>query len=130
MQRGHARFGAFPTIIGDDLYVDTRFDAHEKAVIRTDPSVRKTPADAKSLLAVLRRHHRGVAELSARERGAAHASPGYGFRHCGRGYRDHSRSPIGSRCGGVPRDGARGAKQLPALRRVGARRKQPIERVT
>jgi exopolysaccharide biosynthesis WecB/TagA/CpsF family protein len=69
-EEGHARFGAFPAIIGDDLYVDTRFDADEKAVVPTDPSVRKTPADAKSLLAILRRHHRGVAELLAREDGS------------------------------------------------------------
>jgi GT2 family glycosyltransferase len=69
-EKGHARFGAFPTIIGDDLFVDTRFDAHEKAVLPTDPSVRKTPVDAGSLLAILRRHHRGVAELSAMQSGA------------------------------------------------------------
>jgi exopolysaccharide biosynthesis WecB/TagA/CpsF family protein len=69
-EKGHARFGAFPAIIGDDLYVDTRFDAHEKAVVPTAPSVRKTPDNAKSLLAILRRQHRGVAELLARERGS------------------------------------------------------------
>jgi exopolysaccharide biosynthesis WecB/TagA/CpsF family protein len=66
---GHQRFGTFPTITGDDVYVDTRFDAHEKAVVATDPSVVKTPADAKSLLAIMRRSHRGVSELLARERG-------------------------------------------------------------
>jgi hypothetical protein len=52
-------------VTGDDLYVDTKFDADEKAVVATDPSVVKTPADAKSLLAILRRSHRGTAELSA-----------------------------------------------------------------
>ena len=50
---GHHRFGAFPTITGDDLYVDTRFDAYEKAVVATEPSVVKTPSDATSLLAIL-----------------------------------------------------------------------------
>jgi hypothetical protein len=69
-EKGHARFGVFPAIIGDDLYVDTRFDAYEKAVVPTDPSVRKTPADARNLLAILRRHHRGGAELLAREHGS------------------------------------------------------------
>jgi hypothetical protein len=34
-------------------------------VVATDPSVVKTPADAKSLLAILRRGHRSGAELSA-----------------------------------------------------------------
>ena len=63
--KGHQRFGIFPMVTGDDLYVDTQFDADEKAVVATDPSVVKTPADAKSLLAILRRSHRGTAELSA-----------------------------------------------------------------
>jgi hypothetical protein len=63
--KGHQRFGIFPTVTGDDFYVDTQFDADEKAVVATDPSVVKTPADAKSLLAIMRRSHRGTAELSA-----------------------------------------------------------------
>src|SRR5262249_16927726 len=62
---GHQRFGAFPMVTGHDLYVDTRFDADEKAVVSTDPAVVKTPVDAKSLLATLRRSHRGGAELLA-----------------------------------------------------------------
>src|SRR6202007_2313330 len=62
---GHQRFGVFPTITGDDLYVDTRFDAHEKAVVASDPAVGKTPSDVKSLLAILRRNRRGSAELQA-----------------------------------------------------------------
>jgi GT2 family glycosyltransferase len=65
--KGHQRFGVFPMVTGDDKYVDTQFDADEKAVVATDPSVVKTPADAKSLLAILRRGHRGNAELSADE---------------------------------------------------------------
>jgi glycosyltransferase involved in cell wall biosynthesis len=63
--KGHERFGVFPTVTGDDYFVDTQFDADEKAVVATDPSVVKTPADSKSLLAILRRSHRGTAELSA-----------------------------------------------------------------
>ena len=64
-EKGHQRFGAFPAVTGDDLYVDTRFDADEKTVVATDPSVVKTPADAKSLLAILRRGYRCGTELSA-----------------------------------------------------------------
>jgi glycosyltransferase involved in cell wall biosynthesis len=63
--KGHQRFGVFPTVTGDDLYVDSQFDANEKAVVATDPSVVKTPADVKSLLAIRRRSRRGAAELSA-----------------------------------------------------------------
>ena len=64
-EKGHDRFGAFPTVTGDDLFVDTRFEAHEKAVVATSPSVVKTPADTSSLLAVLGRFHRGGVELFA-----------------------------------------------------------------
>jgi CelD/BcsL family acetyltransferase involved in cellulose biosynthesis/glycosyltransferase involved in cell wall biosynthesis len=64
--KGHQRIGAFPMVTGDDLYVDTQFDAAEKVVVATEPSVVRTPSDVKSLLAILRRGHRGNAELSAR----------------------------------------------------------------
>jgi GT2 family glycosyltransferase len=61
---GHARFGAFPRITGDDFFVDTQFGADEKVVVPTDPAMVKTPTDVKSLLAVRRRSHRGTTELS------------------------------------------------------------------
>lgn len=64
-ERGHARLGEFPVVTGDDLYVDSLFDADEKVIVPTDPSVRMTPANAASLLSILRRHHRGVSELTA-----------------------------------------------------------------
>jgi exopolysaccharide biosynthesis WecB/TagA/CpsF family protein len=70
-REGHARFGEFPAVTADDLYVDTRFDPVEKAVVRSASSVIRTPTDARTLLSVLRRHHRGDAELLAMERGAA-----------------------------------------------------------
>jgi glycosyltransferase involved in cell wall biosynthesis len=63
--QGHDRLGAFPMITGDDFYVDTRFAPDEKTVVATEPVVVKTPTDAKSLLAILRRSHRGKTELSA-----------------------------------------------------------------
>jgi hypothetical protein len=62
--KGHERLGVFPMITADDGYVDTRFDADEKAVVATDPAVVTTPADTKSLLAILRRSHRGKTEMS------------------------------------------------------------------
>ncbi len=62
---GHRRIGKFPMVTSDDLYVELHFDQAEKAVVATEPSVVKTPADAKSLLAILRRGRRGTAELSA-----------------------------------------------------------------
>jgi glycosyltransferase involved in cell wall biosynthesis len=67
--KGHERLGAFPMITGDDFYVDTRFSDDEKAVVATEPVVVTTPADARSLLTILRRSHRGKVELSADRRG-------------------------------------------------------------
>ncbi len=66
-------------ITGDDFYVDTHFDPDEKAVVATDPAVVKTPADAKSLLAILRRSHRGKVELSADPPGPEVTTPDTGF---------------------------------------------------
>lgn len=68
--KGHQRFGAFPMVMGDDLFVDTQFDPAEKVVVPTEPSVVRTPADVKSLLAVLRRGQRGNVEQLARGRGS------------------------------------------------------------
>lgn len=65
---GHERFGAFPMVTGDDFFVDNQFASHEKVVVPTEPSVVRTPADAKSLLAILRRSYRGKVELSSVDR--------------------------------------------------------------
>jgi hypothetical protein len=64
--QGHERFGVFPDVTGDDMFVDTQFDNHEKTVVDTEPAVHRTPSDTASLLAVLGRHRRGNAELIAR----------------------------------------------------------------
>jgi len=61
-EAGHSRFGSFPNLIGDDLFVDEQFDPDEKAVVDTEPAVVKTPNDITSLLAILRRSRRGTAE--------------------------------------------------------------------
>ena len=66
-EEGHSRFGEFPTVMSDDLYVNTRFDETEKAVVITDPTVVTTPADVSSLLAILRRGYRGAAEVFTSE---------------------------------------------------------------
>lgn len=61
-EEGHARFGEFPVRTGDDLFVDTQFAASEKEVVPTRPVVVRTPTDVGSLLAILRRSHRGWVE--------------------------------------------------------------------
>ena len=68
---GHQRFGLFPDVTGDDLFVDTLFDAGEKAVVPTEPAVVRTPADTKNLLAILRRNLRAGAEDLPRGDGPA-----------------------------------------------------------
>ncbi|MVU77333.1 glycosyltransferase [Nocardia sp. ET3-3] len=60
---GHKRFGEFPDVTGDDMFVDTQFDDSEKTVVETDPSIWTTPTDLTGLLTVLTRHHRGNTEL-------------------------------------------------------------------
>jgi len=60
---GHARFGCFPAVTGDDFFVDSQFHASEKAIVETAMTVRKTPKTAKDLLAVMRRHRRGNVEI-------------------------------------------------------------------
>jgi hypothetical protein len=68
---GHQRIGIFPTVTGDDFFVDNQFDANEKTVVATEPSVVTTPADVKSLLAILRRNYRGNTEALTDRNGNA-----------------------------------------------------------
>jgi glycosyltransferase involved in cell wall biosynthesis len=70
---GHERLGPFPMITGDDFYVDTRFSREEKAVVTTEPVVVRTPTNARSLLAIMRRSHRGKTELSPGREGGGGA---------------------------------------------------------
>ena len=77
-QQAHERFGRFPAITGDDLFVDLQFAGAEKAVVITDPAIVTTPADLRSLLAVLRRGYRGEVELPdlKRENGVSPTTSG------------------------------------------------------
>ncbi|GAA4471095.1 hypothetical protein GCM10023094_01120 [Rhodococcus olei] len=59
-ESGHQRVGLFSDHVADDLFVDAQFEADEKTVVSTLPSVVTTPTDAKSLLLILRRWHRGT----------------------------------------------------------------------
>lgn len=77
--QGHHRVGVFPMITADDGYVDTHFDADEKAVVVTEPAVVTTPADTKSLLAISRRSHRGKTELSTDVLGPHATTPNTGL---------------------------------------------------
>lgn len=60
-QGGHNRFGRFPTVVADDLFVDLQFAPNEKLIVQTDPVVVTVPRDAGSLIHVLSRVRRGAA---------------------------------------------------------------------
>ena len=60
---GHQRFGQFPNVVGDDLFVDATFTSDEKLIVAIDPVVVRTPRRPTDLVAVLRRTYRGNAQL-------------------------------------------------------------------
>lgn len=64
-ESGHARIGAFPNLTADDLFVDTRFAAHEKRILPVHPVRVRVPRTRSDLMGVLRRVYRGQSELTA-----------------------------------------------------------------
>lgn len=63
-REGHDRFGAFPEVTGDDLFVDLQFLPEEKGILCTPPVNVVTPKDTRSLLKILRRNYRGDSEFT------------------------------------------------------------------
>lgn len=57
-ERGRARFGEFPEVIADDLFIDSLFDEDEVVIVDTDPVVVHTPRTVGDLVRVLRRSYR------------------------------------------------------------------------
>ncbi len=69
---GRRRFGDFPLVVADDLFVDRLFRRSEVEVVGTDPVVVAAPRTTGALVATLRRAHRGNRELArAESRGQA-----------------------------------------------------------
>jgi hypothetical protein len=60
---GRARFGEWPDVVADDLFVDRLFAADEIAIVSAEPVVVRTPRDVTNLVNILRRAQRGKAEL-------------------------------------------------------------------
>jgi glycosyltransferase involved in cell wall biosynthesis len=75
-EAGHARFGQFPSVIADDLWIDHFFGADLKTVVETEPVVISTPVTNRALLATLRRVYKGNAEISAVEFETLHTGSG------------------------------------------------------
>jgi len=66
---GRARFGEFPEVVADDLFVDTLFTAREISIVATDPLVVRTPRKVGDLVRIMRRSYRtqSIPGLSANE---------------------------------------------------------------
>ena len=68
---GRARFGEYPDVVADDLFVDRCFDQHEIDIVGDEPVVVMAPAHYRDLLKVMRRVYRGAAETQVATRGSA-----------------------------------------------------------
>jgi glycosyltransferase involved in cell wall biosynthesis len=59
---GRSRFGEFPDVVGDDLWVDRLFDRGEVEIVDCAPVVVTVPRRTRDLMLQLRRTYRGKAE--------------------------------------------------------------------
>ncbi len=64
-EAGRARFGEFPDVVSDDLFVDSWFSRDEVAIVGTDPVVVTTPRRTRDLVRILRRSYATQAEVAA-----------------------------------------------------------------
>jgi glycosyltransferase involved in cell wall biosynthesis len=62
---GRSRFGEFPPVVADDLFLDSLFSSHEKAEVTSVVSKVATPFSSRDLLRRLIRVRRGNSELRA-----------------------------------------------------------------
>lgn len=74
-REGRQRFGEFPDLTADDLYVDRLFEPGEKAVLDVDPVLVHPPRTPKDQIAVLHRVYRGNAQQNGQP-GSAHRRHG------------------------------------------------------
>lgn len=68
-EEGRSRFGRFPEVTADDLFIDSLFSRDELAIIDTATVTVHGPRDLTGLMAVLRRTYRGNAELRGGDAG-------------------------------------------------------------
>ena len=61
-EAGRRRFGTFPDVVGDDLWVDRHFDRSEVEIVDCAPVVVTVPRRSRDLVRVLRRTYAGKAE--------------------------------------------------------------------
>jgi hypothetical protein len=61
-EKGRARFGEYPDVVADDLFVDQHFSPDEIEVVDCEPAVITPPARVRDLMSILRRTYRGKTE--------------------------------------------------------------------
>lgn len=66
---GRSRFGSFPDVVADDLWVDRLFSAEEVEIVDTVPVVVRVPRRSRDLVRVLGRTYRGKWERSPADPG-------------------------------------------------------------
>ncbi|UFU02382.1 glycosyltransferase family 2 protein [Ruania suaedae] len=80
-REGRARFGEFPEIVSDDLFVDGLFTEREVVIVATDPVIVHGPRTVADLTRILRRSYRsqhtdapahGAGPISAGQRAQLH----------------------------------------------------------
>jgi len=63
-EEGRSRFGDYPDIVAEDLFVDRHFAEHEIEIVSCAPAIVKAPRRSTDLVRIMRRSYRGKAELS------------------------------------------------------------------
>jgi glycosyltransferase involved in cell wall biosynthesis len=81
---GRSRFGDYPDVVAEDLYVDRHFSATEIEVVGDEPVVVVAPGTLRDLLKVMRRAYRGAVEQPVPEEGPAASTTGSTLRDVGR----------------------------------------------
>jgi hypothetical protein len=81
---GRSRFGEFPDVVGDDLWVDRLFDPGEVEIVDCAPVVVTVPRRTPDLIRLLRRTYRGKAETGADLDGSARRTMPSTLRDLGR----------------------------------------------
>jgi glycosyltransferase involved in cell wall biosynthesis len=81
---GRSRFGEFPDVVGDDLWVDRLFDRGEVEIVDCAPVVVAVPRRTRDLMRLLRRTYRGKAEPAPDRGGPARPTMPSTIRDLGR----------------------------------------------
>lgn len=63
--QGRARFGAFPDVVGDDLWLDRQFEPSEIEIVDCEPVLVAVPRRTRDLVRVLQRTYGGKKQLSS-----------------------------------------------------------------